>query len=64
MAIAPMSATKVDEWNGMTDINIKGVLYGIAAALPIFQKQESGHLSKHLLTSQQQQLTMQIRTGL
>ncbi len=43
MAIAPMSATKVDEWNRMIDINIKGVLYGIAAALPIFQKQGSGH---------------------
>jgi NADP-dependent 3-hydroxy acid dehydrogenase YdfG len=43
MAIAPMSATKVDEWNRMIDINIKGVLYGIAAALPVFQKQESGH---------------------
>ncbi len=43
MAIAPMNATKVDEWNRMIDINIKGVLYGIAAALPIFQKQESGH---------------------
>ena len=43
MAIAPLSATKVDEWDRMIDINIKGVLYGIAAALPIFQQQESGH---------------------
>lgn len=43
MAIAPLSATKVDEWDQMIDVNIKGVLYGIAAALPIFQKQESGH---------------------
>jgi NADP-dependent 3-hydroxy acid dehydrogenase YdfG len=33
--------TKVDEWE-MIDVNIKGVLHGIAAALPIFQ-QESGH---------------------
>ena len=43
MAIAPLSEVKVDEWERMIDINIKGVLYGIAAALPIFQKQGSGH---------------------
>lgn len=43
MSIAPLSETKVDEWDRMIDINIKGVLYGIAAALPIFQKQNSGH---------------------
>ncbi|WP_165183968.1 SDR family oxidoreductase [Caulobacter soli] len=42
MAIAPMSATKVDEWDRMIDINIKGVLYGIAAALPVFEAQGSG----------------------
>ncbi len=35
MAIAPLSETKVDEWDQMIDVNIKGVLYGIAAALPI-----------------------------
>ncbi len=43
MAIAPMSATHVDEWDRMIDINIKGVLYGIAAALPVFEEQGSGH---------------------
>ena len=43
MSIAPMSLTKTDEWDRMIDINIKGVLYGIAAALPVFQKQKSGH---------------------
>ncbi|WP_109434090.1 MULTISPECIES: SDR family oxidoreductase [Aquimarina] len=43
MSIAPMSEVKIDEWDRMIDINIKGVLYGIASALPIFQKQESGH---------------------
>ncbi|QNL48801.1 SDR family oxidoreductase [Olivibacter sp. SDN3] len=43
MPIAPMSELRIDEWDSMIDINIKGVLYGIAAALPIFQKQESGH---------------------
>jgi len=43
MAIAPMSALQVDEWNNMIDINIKGVLNGIAAVLPHFQAQNSGH---------------------
>lgn len=43
MSIAPLSETKVDEWDRMIDINVKGVLYGIAAALPVFQKQENGH---------------------
>ncbi|EAY27377.1 SDR family oxidoreductase [Microscilla marina] len=43
MSIAPISELKVDEWDKMIDINIKGVLYGIAAALPVFQKQKSGH---------------------
>ncbi|RKS53069.1 hypothetical protein BC962_1315 [Gillisia mitskevichiae] len=44
MAIAPLSETKVEEWDKMIDINIKGVLYGIAAVLPIFQNQSSGHI--------------------
>ncbi len=43
MAIAPLEKLKVDEWDRMIDINVKGVLYGIAAALPVFQKQKSGH---------------------
>ena len=43
MAIAPLAALKVEEWERMVDINIKGVLYGVAAALPHMQKQKSGH---------------------
>ena len=43
MSIAPMDELKVDEWERMIDINVKGVLYGIAAALPQFRKQNSGH---------------------
>lgn len=43
MAIAPLTALKVEEWERMVDINIKGVLYGVAAALPHMLKQESGH---------------------
>ncbi|MCO8169350.1 SDR family oxidoreductase [Pseudomonas sp. 21LCFQ02] len=43
MAISPIAELRVDEWDRMIDINIKGVMYGIAAALPVFQKQNSGH---------------------
>jgi len=43
MPLAPLSAVKVEEWDSMIDVNVKGVLYGIAAALPEFQKQKSGH---------------------
>ena len=44
MPIAPLSLLKVDEWERMIDLNIKGVLYGIAAVLPQMQKQKSGHI--------------------
>lgn len=43
MAIASIHKMRVEEWERMVDINIKGVLYGIAAALPIFQSQKAGH---------------------
>jgi len=43
MAISPISQLRVEEWDRMIDINIKGVLYGIAAALPLFEQQASGH---------------------
>ncbi|WP_125579299.1 SDR family oxidoreductase [Lacticaseibacillus suibinensis] len=43
MPNSPLSALKVDEWNRMVDVNLKGVLNGIAAALPIFKAQQSGH---------------------
>jgi NADP-dependent 3-hydroxy acid dehydrogenase YdfG len=44
MPLAPMERLKVDEWDHMIDVNIKGVLYGIAAALPHMQSQKSGHI--------------------
>ena len=44
MALAPMSKTLVEEWERMVDVNIKGVLYGVAAALPVFARQKGGHL--------------------
>src|SRR6478609_9144530 len=44
MPIAPIGALKVDEWDRQIDVNIKGLLYGVAAALPHMQKQKSGHI--------------------
>ena len=43
MPQAPLELLKVDEWDRMIDVNIKGVLYGIAAALPHMQRQKAGH---------------------
>ena len=43
MPQAPLERFKVDEWDRMIDVNLKGVLYGIAAALPYMQQQKSGH---------------------
>lgn len=39
----PLERLKVDEWDNIIDINIKGVLYGIAAGLPHMQRQKAGH---------------------
>jgi NADP-dependent 3-hydroxy acid dehydrogenase YdfG len=44
MPIAPMAALKVDEWDRMIDVNIRGLLFGVAAVLPIMQKQKQGHI--------------------
>src|SRR6476661_126714 len=41
--ISPLADLRVEDWENMIDINIKGVLYGIAAALPVFRKQAFGH---------------------
>lgn len=43
MPSAMLDRLHVDEWDRMIDVNIKGVMYGIAAALPVMQKQKSGH---------------------
>jgi Short-chain alcohol dehydrogenase of unknown specificity len=43
MPISPLDDLRVEDWEEMIDINIKGVLYGIAAALPVFRKQGFGH---------------------
>jgi NADP-dependent 3-hydroxy acid dehydrogenase YdfG len=44
MPQAPLERLRVDEWDRMIDVNIKGVLYGIAAVLPHMQRQKSGHI--------------------
>ena len=43
MPVSPLDDLRVEDWDEMIDINIKGVLYGIAAALPVFRKQGFGH---------------------
>jgi NADP-dependent 3-hydroxy acid dehydrogenase YdfG len=44
MPLSPLAALKTDEWDRMIDVNIRGVLNGIAAALPRFQAQGGGHV--------------------
>ncbi|WP_455818044.1 SDR family oxidoreductase [Pseudomonas cerasi] len=44
MPLSALSALKVDEWEQMVDVNIKGVLYGIAAVLPSMRARERGHI--------------------
>ena len=43
MPVGAFDELAVDDWETMVDVNIKGVLFGIAAALPIFRQQGSGH---------------------
>ncbi|MEO0770729.1 MAG: SDR family oxidoreductase [Cyanobacteria bacterium J06649_4] len=44
MPLSPLSALKVDEWDTMIDVNIKGLLYGVAAVMPVMKEQKSGHI--------------------
>jgi NADP-dependent 3-hydroxy acid dehydrogenase YdfG len=44
MPHSPLERLKVDDWNRMIDVNIKGVLYGIGAALPYMKEQKSGQI--------------------
>jgi NADP-dependent 3-hydroxy acid dehydrogenase YdfG len=43
MPHSPIERLKIEDWDRMIDVNIKGVLYGIAAALPYMKQQKSGH---------------------
>jgi NADP-dependent 3-hydroxy acid dehydrogenase YdfG len=42
--IGPIASLDIDGWEAMIDVNLRGVLHGIAAALPVFQRQGQGHL--------------------
>jgi NADP-dependent 3-hydroxy acid dehydrogenase YdfG len=44
MPLSPMASLKIDEWDTMVDVNIKGVLYGIAAVLPEMNERGSGQI--------------------
>lgn len=44
MPNSPLERLKIDDWDRMINVNIKGVLYGIAAALPYMKEQQSGHI--------------------
>ena len=44
MPLSPLAANKIEEWEKMVDVNIKGVLYGVSAVMPIMLEQESGHI--------------------
>ena len=44
MPLSLMADLRVDEWNQMIDVNLRGVLHGIAAVLPIMRDQKSGHI--------------------
>lgn len=44
MPLSPLASLKVDEWDQMIDVNIKGVLYSIAAVLPPMLAREAGHI--------------------
>lgn len=44
MPLSPLAELKVDEWNRMIDVNIRGVLHGIAAVLPHMTERKSGHV--------------------
>jgi NADP-dependent 3-hydroxy acid dehydrogenase YdfG len=49
--ISTVADLDVDGWSAMIDVNVKGILHGIAAALPVFQRQGSGHLVTIVSTS-------------
>ncbi|MET0328133.1 MAG: SDR family oxidoreductase [Luteimonas sp.] len=44
MPLSPLAALKLDEWNRMIDVNVRGVLHGLAAVLPVMQRQGFGHV--------------------
>ncbi|MEH2476966.1 NADP-dependent 3-hydroxy acid dehydrogenase YdfG [Nitrobacteraceae bacterium AZCC 2146] len=51
MPLSPIEDLRVDEWNRMIDVNLRGVLHGIAAVLPIMREQGAGHIINVASTS-------------
>lgn len=49
--ISRFDALRVDDWDAMIDVNLRGTLYGIAAALPVFARQGSGHVVNVISTA-------------
>jgi len=49
--ISRFDALCVDDWDAMIDVNLRGTLYGIAAALPVFARQDSGHVINVISTA-------------
>ncbi|MFE9370358.1 SDR family oxidoreductase [Streptomyces sp. NPDC006711] len=49
--ISPMDELRVEDWEEMIDVNLKGVLYGIAATLPVFRRQGFGHFVNTVSTA-------------
>ncbi|WP_396599681.1 SDR family oxidoreductase [Frigoribacterium sp. R86507] len=44
MPLSTLNALRVEEWNQMIDVNLRGTLHGIAAALPVMEQQGHGHI--------------------
>ena len=60
MPIGPFDELAVEDWETMVDVNVKGVLFGIAAALPVFRRQGSGHFIHTASTSARKTVPNQV----
>jgi len=49
--VAPLDEQTADDWDEMIDVNLRGFLHGIAAALPVFRRQQAGHFITTVSTS-------------
>ena len=65
MPISPLDDLRVEDWEEMIDVNIKGVLYGIAAALPVFRSAGFRTFRQHRFHSRTSKLcrTMAVYSG-
>jgi len=49
--ISRFDALRIEDWDAMIDVNLRGTLYGIGAALPLFKRQQSGHIVNVISTA-------------